>query len=640
MPSVNISYTDYAGNTGIVILNITNNFRELNNPEDLYALMHTDDILDWSGNNYKLINNLDMIDFIDNSFALAPIGINASNYFYGNVDGNNKKISNYTMVDPLDASFNLYRGGLFGEFSIKTPDTFYIQNLEIELTGMGIEMTYNKTGLSLVGGFIGNGVETIGDLIIKNCIISGNGSLIANYRAGGIVGAGLNSRIENCKNNIIGNVEGGGQVGGIIGGGASGDYINCINNMVGNIFCRDQSGTISSTGSRCGGIVGNGVTSTSIGCINNMKGNIHAHSIVGGIVGLGSSCNIYNCINNQIGDIVCFDFSTNKIAFNENNRHAGSILGVNSNADIYNCITNQIGKIEGYESIGGLVGRINDDCVINKCISNFIGDISGVGYIGGFIGIVDDVSMSTVECCVVNSFSNIYGISLELVDSFIGDVSGVDISTNKNFLNNSLITVNGDNQTDVSYVSLFDDNSNYYGIDGPFNCYIDSCETILPWVKVSNLVQPVLMGNIYIDMNNIDLHPTSPPQYSRNKENSMYSLINVPEYSIYTQNIICEDILCKCILDCDNIYVHIISYNDIYTNINNTIIVGGPTKQNCNIGTRAKQTKAVITRNILSKKLLYTTGYGQYALNNKATASDYTNFMLRKKLRIIKITNK
>ena len=38
MSSVNISYTDYAGNTGIVILNITNNFRELNNPEDLYAL--------------------------------------------------------------------------------------------------------------------------------------------------------------------------------------------------------------------------------------------------------------------------------------------------------------------------------------------------------------------------------------------------------------------------------------------------------------------------------------------------------------------------------------------------------------------------------------------------------------------------
>tara|TARA_R110002074_G_scaffold203832_2_gene371973 strand:+ start:3173 stop:5086 length:1914 start_codon:yes stop_codon:yes gene_type:complete len=630
MSTIDISYTDYNGNTGNVILDISNDFRELKTPEDLYALMHTDDFLDWSGNNYKIINNLDMSEFIDNSFALSPIGRDAINYFYGNIDGNNKKISNYTIVDP---SSILFYGGLFGQFSIQTTDTFYIRNLEIEING-NIEMLFNQTKSTTVGGFIGFAIENTGELIIQNCSISGNGSLLANYRVGGIVGTGSNIRIENCKNNIIGNVEGGFQVGGIIGGGASGDYINCINNIVGNIFCRDvNNGLIASTGSRCGGIVGEGATSTTIGCINNMKGNIHAHSILGGIVGLGTACNIYNCINNQIGDIVCFDFSTNEIAFDKNNRNAGGILGANSNADIYNCITNQIGKIEGYEYIGGLVGRINDDCVINKCISNFIGDISGVGYIGGFIGIVDDVILSTVECCVVNSFSNVYGISLELVDSFIGGVSGVDISTSGNFLNNSLITVNGNNQTDVSYVTLFNDNRNYYGIGGPFNCYIDSCETILPWVKVSNVVQPILMGNIYIDMSNIDLQPTSPPQYSRNKENIMYSLINVPEYSIYTQNTICEDILCKCILDCDNIYVHIISYNEVYTNVNNTISVGGPNKDNCNIGTRAKQTTAVIIRNPIIKEVLNTVAYGQYVINDKATMGDYKSYLLRKKLR-------
>lgn len=631
MSTVDISYSDYNGNTGNVILDISNGFRELKTPEDLYALMHTDDFLDWVGNNYKIINNLDMIDFIDNTFTLSPIGVTSTNYFYGNIDGNNKKISNFTMTEPTP--LGVYSGGLFGHFLIQTSDTFYVRNLEIELNG-NIEMLFSQTQLTNVGGFIGSANENSGELIIQNCILSGIGSLLATYSTGGILGAGSNIRIENCKNNINGNVEGGFRVGGIIGSGTDGDYLNCINNMIGNILCRDvNNGTITSTGSQCGGIIGRGVTSTNIGCINNMKGNIHAHSILGGLVGLGSSSNIYNCINNQIGDIVCYDFSSNMIAFDSANRNAGGILGVNSNADIYNCITNQIGKIEGYEYIGGVVGRINDDCVINKCISNFIGDISGVRYIGGFIGIVDDVILSTVECCVVNSFSNVYGISLELVDSFIGGVSSVDISTSSNFLNNSLITLNGNNQTDVSYVTLFNDNHNYYGIDGPFNCYMDSCKTILPWTKVSNVVQPVLMGNIYIDMSNIDLHPTSPPKYSRNKENSMYSLINVPEYSIYTQNTICEEILCKCILDCDNIYVHIISYTDVYTNVNNTITVGGPNKQNCNIGTRAKQTKVVITRNPIIKEVLNTVAYGQYVINDKATTGDYKSYLLRKKLR-------
>ena len=136
MSTIDISYTDYNGNTGNVILDISNDFRELKTPEDLYALMHTDDFLDWSGNNYKIINNLDMSEFIDNSFALSPIGRDAINYFYGNIDGNNKKISNYTIVDP---SSILFYGGLFGQFSIQTTDTFYIRNLEIEING-NIEM--------------------------------------------------------------------------------------------------------------------------------------------------------------------------------------------------------------------------------------------------------------------------------------------------------------------------------------------------------------------------------------------------------------------------------------------------------------------------------------------------------------------
>ena len=324
---------------------------EIETPAHLKALadyVNDGNGMETQGKFYKLINDIDLSDYAEGSgwepIAVGPAGVNGYS-FYGNFNGNNKKVTNLTINRPTEDYI-----GLFGYISDAT-----IENLGIE--------DCNITGQIFVGGLFGIPYNTI----IKNCYVIGSISgddtvgglggrnrqnstiensyanviVVANYIAGGLVGANeVNSNIENCY--ATGAVE---AYETDAGGLAGSNYATIENSFA--------MGNVKSSGNNAGGLVGG-----NYGNIKNSfaMGNVEASAnYAGGLAGVnwGSSGSIENC------------YATGNVSGYAND--AGGLVGSNATTIKYCYATGDIGGTA--LSSGGLVGGNGANGVIENCVA-------------------------------------------------------------------------------------------------------------------------------------------------------------------------------------------------------------------------------------------------------------------------------
>jgi len=239
------------------------------------------------GKNFKIMNDIDL-----NNMLFTPIGKNRELPFFGNLDGNFKKISNL-KIKIIDEHLP---SGLFGNLNAS------IKNLSI--------IDSSIEGVNFVGGFAG---ETNGN--IENCTFEG--TIIGKNYVGGIVGLGSVS-ITNCSFN--GSIQGEGDIGGIIGFcyAPTGQIKKCFNkgtikgiSTLGGIVgyksdCPVQEcyniGNITASEQTAGGIIGWSTGGNNLNvpnytnnCYN--KGKILAQKYTAGIIGRQDSGQVNNCYN-------------------------------------------------------------------------------------------------------------------------------------------------------------------------------------------------------------------------------------------------------------------------------------------------------------------------------------------------------
>lgn len=280
------------------------------------------------GNNFKgkTVTLVSDFDFGGREFPVIAAGSSYMKGFRGTLDGNGKTISDYSVTSDSENPFS----GLFGSIYYGTVRDLELRNAVIENDGSASGSAQASAGA--LAGVIYNGT-------VENVRVTGNSSVTASIRSGGVVGAvrgtsstvtgcvneaavsvakqysggivgavhfGSNSKIVDCAN--YGTVKGATEVGGIVGYADRAYIENCEN--YGDVTGTGVYGT--------GGILGQDACnkqlvypkngSTIVGCTNH--GTITAPGHVGGILGTFAmtpgdpqpTSRIYstieNCVNN------------------------------------------------------------------------------------------------------------------------------------------------------------------------------------------------------------------------------------------------------------------------------------------------------------------------------------------------------
>lgn len=335
------------------------------NPIQLNQLRN---FLNQSGVYFKLMNDIDLTEFIEDEYPLQgwlPVGI-SSTPFKGILDGNGKTISGIWINRPTSDNI-----GFFGSFAGT------VKKLTLRCSSIN-----GKNNVGLLSGQCGNGN-------ISDCVLSG--SVCGISHVGGCIGSG--GSFTNVLSTV--NVNGEEYVGGI-SGGESGIITDCIvkcdyvkgNNFIGGICGANQSSneinfcysyTKISGNDYVGGICGKvgydygGSTFNFNDC--TFIGDILANSYVGGICGKyhgGGDMN--RCI--ALGHITA------------TGNYAGGIIGSSSYHYDYRWMNNAYncyfcGSIIGKEQVGGLVGY-KDYGNVKYCYSE--ATVSGTKSIGGLCG--------------------------------------------------------------------------------------------------------------------------------------------------------------------------------------------------------------------------------------------------------------
>ena len=355
-----------------------------------------------------------------------PIG--TTEYFFGNIDGNNKAIKNLYINRSSDYQ------GLIG--------AAYLGNYEnLELTGnitsrkysgllSGIAEFATFKNIKLQGSLISSTGKTLGLLggsfsssNIMNINASGTVD-VYDENAGGIIGlANDKTIIKDSTVNVT--VKGNEDIGGIVGDAEEETrIINCV-----------LEGSVIGTGSNpedIGGIVGE-ATSEVIIKNNNVNANIEGYHDVGGIIGEGKE-----------------------------------------NIKIINSISqgNVVGTGTGSYSLGGIAGSINNSALIDDCQSNTT--ISGAINIGGIVGDSDGESTDKYPIVQNSSFLGIINIT-EGNGSGIGGIIGLNRGHIYNSHSNGTINISsipttciggivGDNgRKDMDYSYILVDSSYFNG---------------------------------------------------------------------------------------------------------------------------------------------------------------------------------
>ncbi|MBR2479244.1 MAG: endonuclease/exonuclease/phosphatase family protein [Clostridia bacterium] len=337
--------------------------------------------------------------------------------FIGRIPAVNATIENSTVNGTVENA-GIATGGFIGcitnsgqvsgsEFVIKDCETNAdIENLRSQASS---ERRYYGTG-----GFVGNITASTGNLIIDDCVNSGN--IVANVNSGGFVGNGQGGMIvelESCVNNGAVTVTGSAvSAGGFVGKAYQASFLfsdeagtNCVNNgnitaesfaggFCGNIDHKDswmQFYNLRNYGAvtawNAGGILGfsdkDNLNNEFIDCVNNA---VVTGGRVGGIVGsIKRIKEMTNCTNNnnivvmadsdpasEVGGIIGRVQEGGEVV-------ADSISNLTNNGDIIA----QAGAV-GAEYVGGIVGSFEIVANISNCDNN--GDITLGDVVGGIVG--------------------------------------------------------------------------------------------------------------------------------------------------------------------------------------------------------------------------------------------------------------
>lgn len=344
----------------------TNDPYKIYNADQLHQVRN---FLGQEGVVFKLMNNIDLADYIDGNFGSQgwePIGVQ-SQPFMGVLDGNSKKLTGFSITRSTSDYV-----GLFGYIDGAT-----VKNLTIEGP---------VTGKNYVGTFVG--------CATGNCTLSGlthNGTITANSYAGHIVGQ-CSGSISNAV--ATGNVTSTtGYVGGIVGyQDTSGKSISNVR-MTGNITVSNTSST------NVGGIAG--MSYATIGSAT-YSGDVKGGQYVGGIIGHAFAAVSTATVNGTVR-------GTNSAGF------TGGIIGL-AESDV--TITNGrvTGTVTGTTLVGGICGK-SEGGTLTECYS--YSNVTGTGnYVGGILG----QGISTITKCA--SYGNVSGVS------YVGGVIG-GITTNE-----------------------------------------------------------------------------------------------------------------------------------------------------------------------------------------------------------------
>ena len=313
-------------------------------PDDPYRIATKADLLTMAADTsyyskcFILMADIDLAGQVFTTAIVAP-DTSTSSSFQGTFDGNDHKITNFTINGGSNNDFL----GLFGQIG----NGGLVKNLGIEnFTVSSSLISYNIGGLS--GGNSGN---------IIACYSAGvvSGSSNSQY-VGGLVGSNSSGTITACH--AIGAVSGSQYVGGLVGyNNSGGSIINCY-----------STGAVSGS-QYVGGLVGSNSSGTITACY--ATGTVSGPQYVGGLVG------------NSISGTITACYATGAVSGSSNSYCVGGLVGGNGLGSINNCYST--GVVSGSYGVGGLVGRnIKDRGSISNCYST--GAVSGSSDVGGLVG--------------------------------------------------------------------------------------------------------------------------------------------------------------------------------------------------------------------------------------------------------------
>ncbi len=345
-----------------------------------------------SGKRFILNNDLDFTDI--NSYdpsdtnretlmsklstdGFTPIGTSESNQYEGEFYGNGHTIKNVKLKGPNNVALVAFNKGKISSLVIENANITggaYVAVFVLHNNGT-VEKCTNKSSVELHAYSVLSGIVGYNNGTVKECKNEGelNGS---SYTAGIIANNSSTADISYCKN--IGVINGDSYVSGIVG----------YSNATVNILSCENSGNINDTSGRAGGIIGEG-NGTIKNCINDSTIITSNGYFTGGIAGRGKFV-ISECVNKGTID------GTKTIDI-------GGILGNSTGAITINRCRNEATIKNGYESIGGILGRYDNSAVseITSCYNN--GRIESTSTkngmaVGGIIGQVGSQGVIVNNC--------------------------------------------------------------------------------------------------------------------------------------------------------------------------------------------------------------------------------------------------
>ena len=355
---------------------------------------------------FKLVNDLDFTDL--KAYMLSS----SANQFTGNFDGNNKKISNYSIIGVQNL-------GLFG-YTTGAP----IKNLLLD--------HFTISGISFVGSLVGRGQSDMSAISISNATITGTGNFV-----GGIAGY-LNSYNQIKDVIVSANVTGVTYVGGIVG------YLNASFPAWINLSSAIFEGNVVGN-NYVGGIIGNknDAQVTLTGTVNK-GGTITGTTNVGRII--GSAEPVTN--NIALNTILVNGATTPSSSFTSQNGYdvtAATLNDINAYEGIVDTAIGGDNNTNGYYFDYDNTGKI----VITPAASF---TLTGAGTVGDpyLINTTDDLKQVSLRLTsyfkLVNDL-NFAGKKAYMLSSSTSQFNGNFDGNNKTISN---YTING-----VQYVGLF-----------------------------------------------------------------------------------------------------------------------------------------------------------------------------------------
>jgi len=339
---------------------------EISSPEHLKQLMNKGTLYTdagtfptdyWAaGTNY--IQTAD-IDLLGDSTDIKPIGIE-TDIFYGNYDGGEFSISNWSYLDPEFETGNNNESsvGLFGhcqEFTLKNIRLNGVWTLQGYRSNAGFLLGYgNDTSTTEIRGVFNIECDFSKGTFIENTPnVNGYaiGCVFGRLQCPIIEGVTLRGEID-LRNVFPGFFHF--YVGGIVG--FCEIYIK--GSLIQNLATFPNG--LSANGRQVGGIMGSYSSSYSFShCLNAMTGDITGSQYVGGIVGFASIFGTQTTeylVNAMYGDIVYNGTSTSSTFC------AGGVIGyINTTIPIGNILNYMTGDIISISIVGGLVGYFRDN---------------------------------------------------------------------------------------------------------------------------------------------------------------------------------------------------------------------------------------------------------------------------------------